>query len=70
VSYINRRRPIPPFVCSDPALALFHSARHTMSLAFIAWLNGHPDPTAIDLEADASCSIIRQLVALHRGDTP
>jgi hypothetical protein len=68
VSYINRHPPGPHF--GDPARTLFYSARLTMNRAFIAWLNTYPDLDAISLEADASCSIIRQLVALHRGDMP
>ena len=64
MSYIDRHSLRPR---SDHARALFQSARHTMSLALIAWLNCHPDADDVDLETDAACSIIRQLVALVRS---
>jgi hypothetical protein len=37
-----------------------------MNRALISWLNTHPDPADIDLEADGTVSIVRQLVALRR----
>jgi hypothetical protein len=66
MSYIDRRLADPHFP-TDPALTLFHAARHSMNLAFIAWLNTCPTPEVIALEADGTVAIIRGLVALNRG---
>jgi hypothetical protein len=35
--------------------------------ALIGWLNTHPGPANVDLEADGTVAIVRQLVALSRG---
>jgi hypothetical protein len=66
MSYI-KRPPGPQFICPDPAHSLFVAARHAAHLALIGWLNTFPDAADVDLEADASCAVIRQLVALSRG---
>ena len=66
MSYI--RRPLTPsFPCDDTTRALFVAARYAMNLALISWLNACPAADDVDLEADASCAIIRQLAALSRG---
>jgi hypothetical protein len=70
MSYITRRPPGPQFICPDPAHSLFVATRHAMDLALIAWLNACPADAEVDLEADATCAIVRQVIGLSRGGTP
>lgn len=66
MSYIDRRLGGLPHQ-PEPELQLFHAARHTAALAWMAWLNTRPAATDVALEVDGTTSIFRQLAQIARG---
>lgn len=72
MSYIDRRLAGSPHQ-PEPALELFHAARHATILALMAWLNTRPTTEDVTLEIHGTTEAFRQLARLAReagGATP